>query len=75
MDALKTSGDRANAALASGGSLTVADVAVLLSISEKTVREMVASGELPAFRIGNSRMIRIRVSDFQALWKPYLGGR
>jgi len=57
----------------STGSLTVTEVAERLNVSEKTVRVMIASGELPAYRIG-SRLIRIRLEDFEALWKPVLGG-
>ena len=53
--------------------LSIAEVAQSLKVSEKTVRSMIASGELAAYRIG-SRLIRIRVEDFESIWKPVLGG-
>lgn len=53
--------------------LTISEVAQKLSMSEKTIRSMIACGDLPAYRIGG-RLIRIRVEDFEALWKPVLGG-
>ena len=38
--------------------LTLAEVAVLLHTSEKTIRRMVASGELQAEKLGRLRRIR-----------------
>ncbi len=43
--------------------LTVAEVAALLRVSEKSVREWVKSGRLPAIRIG--KVIRIPRSSVQ----------
>jgi excisionase family DNA binding protein len=52
-------------------SLTIADVAKLLSLSTATIRNMIFKGELMAYRVGVSgRIIRILKSDFDALWKP-----
>lgn len=39
--------------------LSIRDVAARLSVSEKTVRRLIASGELPALKVGG----RLRVDD------------
>src|SRR4051812_23529992 len=43
--------------------LTVSEVASLLSVSGEAVRAKVRSGELPAFRLGDSPNSRIRISS------------
>lgn len=45
--------------------LTVAQVAERLAVSEKTVYRLVATGRLPASRVG--RVIRIELTDLAAL--------
>jgi excisionase family DNA binding protein len=50
--------------------LTPADVAARLGISLRQVRRHIASGELPASRIGSSHLIRIRAEDVEALMRP-----
>lgn len=42
-----------------GQHVTVAEAAVRLNVSEKTVRRRIASGELPAVRVG--RAVRVNV--------------
>jgi len=44
--------------------LSIATVALLLDVSEKTVRRLISAGELPIHRIG--RQIRISESDLAA---------
>jgi excisionase family DNA binding protein len=44
----------------------VAEAAVYLDITEKTVRKMIARGELAAYRL-NPRIIKIRIADLDAL--------
>jgi excisionase family DNA binding protein len=44
----------------------VAEAAIYLDITEKTVRKMIALGELPAYRI-NPRIIKIKIADLDAL--------
>lgn len=53
-------------AAAEPGTLTVADVALDLRMSTRVVREMMADGSLPAFRVG--RVWRIEASEYAA-WK------
>ena len=48
------------------GTLTVADVAADLRLSTRVVRELMAAGSLPAFRVG--RAWRIEASEYAA-WK------
>ena len=42
--------------------------------SESTIRNLIARGDLPAYRFG-PRMIRIRRQDLEALLQPYQGGQ
>ena len=51
----------------------VAEAATSLDITEKTVRKMIALGELPARRI-NPRIIRIRIADLESLGERIGGG-
>jgi excisionase family DNA binding protein len=53
--------------------LTVAEAATRLGVNHKTIRRAIARGELAARRIG-PRLIRIRISDLDALGSP-LGAR
>lgn len=46
--------------------LSVAEAASALSVSTKTVRRLIARGDLPAKRIG-SRMIRIAIAALDGL--------
>jgi excisionase family DNA binding protein len=41
--------------------LTVAEVAAKLSVSEKTVRRLISSGMLPAYRLGEGKGSRLRI--------------
>ena len=46
--------------------LSVTDVAAMYGCSRSTVRNLITSGQLPAYRIG-STMIRVNAEDAQAL--------
>jgi excisionase family DNA binding protein len=50
--------------------LSPAEVAEQLGISLRQVRRHIASGELPASRIGSSHLLRIRAEDVDALLQP-----
>ena len=54
----------------------LADAAVRLDVSEKTIRRMIARGDLRAYRLG-TRTIRVSVADLEAQLKPVptTGGR
>jgi len=54
--------------------LTVAGAADYWACSERTIRNLVASGELPACRIG-PRMIRIDPRDLDRLERPVQAAR
>jgi excisionase family DNA binding protein len=45
----------------------VADVAAALDVSEKTVRRLIASGDLPNYRLG--RTVRVSDEDIQLFLK------
>ena len=44
------------------------------SCSVSTLRNLIARGDLPAYRFG-PRMVRIRRQDLEGLLKPYQGGQ
>jgi excisionase family DNA binding protein len=47
--------------------LTVAEAMAELRCSESTVRRLIASGELPAVRLGTARLVRIPRAGLDAL--------
>lgn len=51
---------------------TIKQAAERLAISQETVRRLISSGKLPAYRVGGSRRgcIRINEADVDALMKP-----
>lgn len=49
-------------------SLTVPEVAKLLRISRQTIYNMIRTGKLPHFRVGNK--VRFNRTDIEALMKP-----
>ena len=51
-------------------SVDVAGAAVELQTSKKFVRDLIKHQKLPAYRIGGSRLIRIRRADLEALRRP-----
>lgn len=53
--------------------LTLAQAAEIFGTSERTIRRLIESGSLPAFRIG-PRVLRVRVEDVRALARPVLVG-
>jgi excisionase family DNA binding protein len=46
-----------------GPSVTIPDAAVLVGVSERTLRRAVASGELRQYKFGRSRTYRVRTED------------
>ncbi|MCG7597842.1 helix-turn-helix domain-containing protein [Mycobacterium sp. PSTR-4-N] len=51
----------------------IPDAAAYLGVEHKTVRRLITSGELPAYRLGK-RLIKIKVADLDALLTPMRGG-
>ena len=51
----------------------IQDAAAYLDLHPKTVRKLIATGQLPAKRIGKS--IRIKVDDLDAVGKPIPSAR
>lgn len=49
--------------------MTTPDVADHLQVTDRTVRRMIAAGELPAYRLG-PRLLRVKRSDVDALLRP-----
>jgi excisionase family DNA binding protein len=54
--------------------ISLKDAATRLGYAEFTMRELVASGRLPAYRINDKpgSTIRVKVSDVDALMKPLI---
>ena len=50
--------------------LSVQETAQHLGVSESTVRRYISDGRLPAYRLGDERLIRIRRGDLQGLLIP-----
>jgi excisionase family DNA binding protein len=50
----------------------IPDAAAYLDVDHKTIRRLIASGDLPAGRVGK-RLIKIRLSDLDALVVPMTG--
>jgi len=56
--------------------LTVAEAAEKLSISARTLHRWINEGEIPGYTVGQAkRLIRIKVSDVEALVKPIPNAR
>ena len=49
--------------------IDIANAAAYLGVSHKTIRRLISSGRLPAFRVGG-RTIRVYVEDVEALKHP-----
>ncbi|GGB91577.1 helix-turn-helix domain-containing protein [Cellulomonas carbonis] len=52
--------------------VTVSDVARDLQVTERFVRQLIATGRLRAVKVG-SRVVRIRRSDVEAILRPFGG--
>lgn len=50
--------------------VSINQAAETLDVSHMTVRRMIQRGELPAFRLGKSRVIRIKSADLNKLLRP-----
>ena len=50
--------------------LYLADVADLLGVTTRTVRNMVSRGDLPAYRLGGKGRLRFLRADVEALLVP-----
>ena len=51
--------------------LSVGEVAAALGVSSITVRRRIASGELPAVRVGRHGAVRVSEDALQQLVRPY----
>jgi excisionase family DNA binding protein len=50
--------------------MSIESAANYLDCSTKTVRRRIASGDLPAYRVGSTHVIRVDLSEVDALLKP-----
>jgi excisionase family DNA binding protein len=53
-----------------GRLLSIEGAATYLSVSTKTIRRRIASGDLPAYRVGRNGPVRLRVTDLEAYLEP-----
>jgi len=49
---------------------TQAGAATYLGVTGRTIRNMITDGRLPAYKLGNSRAVRIRIADLEAVLRP-----
>lgn len=49
------------------------EAAAHLGVTERTIRRLIESGDLPAYRVG-SKIIRIKRTDIDALLRPIAAG-
>lgn len=61
---------QARTALADSTWLSQVEAAEYLRVTDRTIRNYIASGVLPGHRIKGSRMVRIRRADCDALMRP-----
>jgi excisionase family DNA binding protein len=54
------------------GYVGITEAATYLDITAKTVRKLIATGELPAYRLG-TKILRIKLADLEAVCKPLHG--
>jgi excisionase family DNA binding protein len=50
----------------------IPSAAAYLDVDHKTIRRLITSGKLPAWRLG-SRVLKVKISDLEAVLTP-LGG-
>jgi excisionase family DNA binding protein len=50
----------------------IPEAATYLDIDHKTVRRLISSGKLPAYRLGN-RVIKVKIADLDSVLTP-IGG-
>lgn len=50
--------------------ITLDEAADYLSCSVLTVRRRIAAGDLPGFKVGRSKSIRVRLDDVEAMMRP-----
>jgi excisionase family DNA binding protein len=49
---------------------SIKQTAERFGVSEKTIRDLILKGELPAVRVGSTRTIRVRPDDAEAILRP-----
>ena len=47
-----------------------AEAAVIIGITDRGIRKLIADGRLPAYRMGNRQSIRIKLADIDSLMVP-----
>lgn len=50
--------------------LSELEVALILGFTDRTVRNLISRGDLPAYRVGSSRTVRIARRDVELLMQP-----
>jgi excisionase family DNA binding protein len=55
------------------GYVGITEAATYLDVTQKTIRKLIASGDLPAYRLG-THVLKIKIADLDAVLKPVPGG-
>jgi len=53
--------------------LGIPDAAAYLDVTPKTIRALIARGQLKAYRLGN-RIVKVKIADLEAVLKPLQPG-
>ncbi|HWT50010.1 MAG TPA: helix-turn-helix domain-containing protein [Mycobacterium sp.] len=51
------------------GYVGITDAATYLDVTQKTIRKLIANGELQAYRLGN-HVLKVRIADLDAVLRP-----
>lgn len=54
--------------------LTQSEAAERLGVTDRTIRNYIARGSLPGHRVRNSRLVRVDITDVDAMLRPIPAG-
>lgn len=60
---------RSNTTTETRTSYSLAEAAQVLGVTDRTIRNYIARGSLPAYRVGD-RLVRVMRADVEALFRP-----
>ncbi|MDQ4112033.1 MAG: helix-turn-helix domain-containing protein [Actinomycetota bacterium] len=60
---------RSNTTRETRTSYSLAEAAQVLGVTDRTIRNYIARGRLPAYRVGD-RLVRVMRADVEALFRP-----
>jgi excisionase family DNA binding protein len=55
------------------GYVGITEAATYLDVTQKTIRKLIAAGDLPAYRLG-THVLKVKIADLDAVLKPVPSG-